>query len=143
MTPQEPGASVGFLLWHTTLRWQRSISAVLRPLDLTHAQFVLLASTWWLSRSGEQPNQIQAARQAGTDIKMTSQVLRTLEGKALLVRLPDPIDTRAKRLRVTPKGARLAKRAIAVVESADAEFFASVPHGEAVRFLTRLAHAPF
>lgn len=139
MTPQEPGASAGFLLWHTTLRWQRSIAAVLEPLDLTHVQFVLLASTWWLNGSGEHPNQIQVARHAGTDVKMTSQVLRTLERKTLIVREPDPIDTRAKRLRVTDHGAELAIRAITTVEAADAEFFSPIPHHEAVQMLTRLA----
>ncbi len=142
MTAEEPGASAGFLLWHTTLRWQRSIAAVLQPLDLTHVQFVLLASTWWLNRSGEQPNQIQVARQAGTDIKMSSQVLRTLERKALVVRTPDPVDTRAKRLRVTDHGGRLAVRAIEAVEAADAEFFAPVAHHEAVQMLTALAREP-
>lgn len=139
MTLQEPGASAGFLLWHTTLRWQRSIAAVLAPLELTHVQFVLLASTWWLNRSDEQPNQIQVARQAGTDIKMTSQVLRTLERKTLVVRTPDLVDTRAKRLRVTGHGAEVAVRAIAIVEAADAEFFAPVAQHEAVQMFTRLA----
>ena len=46
--PLDPQNSPGFLLWHVTLRWQRDIAAALAPLDLTHVQFVLLASTWWL-----------------------------------------------------------------------------------------------
>src|SRR5438093_8890715 len=49
----------------------------LRPLDLTHVQFVLLACTWLLNEQGERPTQIELAAQAGTDIKMTSQVLRS------------------------------------------------------------------
>jgi DNA-binding MarR family transcriptional regulator len=114
----------------------------LRPFDLTHVQFVLLASTWWLGRSGERPNQIQTARHAGTDIKMASQVLRTLERKALIVRESDPVDARANRLRVTRQGARLAVRAIAAVEAADAAFFAVVPGNAALKVLTRLAHGP-
>ena len=44
-----PGESPGFLLWHTTMRWQRSMAAALHPLGLTHMQFVLLASAWWMS----------------------------------------------------------------------------------------------
>lgn len=71
-------------------------------------QFVLLACTWWLNTQGEHPNQLAVARQAGTDVKMTSQVLRTLEGKGLIEREVDPADTRAKRLRVTDTGAELA-----------------------------------
>ncbi|MFD8983525.1 MarR family winged helix-turn-helix transcriptional regulator, partial [Streptomyces sp. NPDC059564] len=115
-----PGDSPGFLLWHATLRWQRDISAALAPLGLTHVQFVLLACTWWLNSAGEHPNQLALARQAGTDVKMTSQVLRALEQKGLVAREVDPADTRAKRLRVTEAGAELAPRAIAAVEKADA-----------------------
>lgn len=134
-----PGDSPGFLLWHATLRWQRDISAALAPLGLTHVQFVLLACAWWLNSRGEHPNQLALARQAGTDVKMTSQVLRALEQKGLVAREVDPADTRAKRLRVTEAGAELAPRAIAAVEQADAEFFAAVPLDEALPLLRRLA----
>ncbi|MER6446420.1 MarR family transcriptional regulator [Streptomyces venezuelae] len=137
--PLSPGESPGFLLWHATLRWQRDIAAALAPLDLTHVQFVLLACTWWLNSQGEHPNQQTVARQAGTDVKMTSQVLRTLEQKGLVEREVDPADTRARRLRVTDAGADLAPRAIAAVEQADARFFRPVPVGDAVALLGRLA----
>ena len=123
--PLHPNDSPGFLLWHATLRWQRGIAQALAPLDLTHVQFVLLACTWWLNEQGERPSQIALAGQAGTDIKMTSQVLRSLERKGLVEREVDTADTRARRLRVTRRGARLAPRAIAVVEQLDSHFFAA------------------
>ncbi|MEV5282845.1 MarR family transcriptional regulator [Streptomyces sp. NPDC051993] len=135
-----PGDSPGFLLWHATLRWQRDIAAALGPMDLTHVQFVLLACTWWLNTHGERPNQQALARQAGTDVKMTSQVLRALEAKGLIEREVDPADTRAKRLRVTSAGAELAPRAIAAVENVDARFFQPVAHDNAVAMLSRLAN---
>ncbi|MCX5207778.1 MarR family transcriptional regulator [Kitasatospora sp. NBC_00240] len=134
-----PGDSPGFLLWHATLRWQRGIAAALAPLGLTHVQFVLLACAWWLNSQGEHPNQLTLARQAGTDVKMTSQVLRTLEQKGLVEREVDPADSRAKRLCVTALGAELAPRAIAAVEQVDAEFFRPVPRDQAVALLGRLA----
>ena len=121
--PEGPAASPGFLLWHLTLAWQRAVTAVLEPLGLTHVQFVLLACTWWLGRQGQVPNQLQLARQAGTDVKMTSQVVRRLEAKGLLQRQVDPGDSRARRLRLTAEGQRLARRAITAVERADAQFF--------------------
>ena len=121
--PLDPDDSPGFLLWHVTLRWQRDIAAALAPLDLTHVQFVLLATTWWLNSRGEDPNQLTLARQAGTDVKMTSQVLRKLEAKGLIRREVDTADTRAKRLHVTSRGSELAVQALAAVESADARFF--------------------
>jgi DNA-binding MarR family transcriptional regulator len=121
--PEGPAASPGFLLWHLTLAWQRAVTAVLEPLQLTHVQFVLLACTWWLGSQGQVPNQLQLARQAGTDVKMTSQVVRRLEAKGLLQRQVDPDDSRARRLRLTAEGQRLAQRAIAAVEEIDARFF--------------------
>ncbi len=126
MPPLDPEESPGFLLWHATLRWQRDIAAALAPLDLTHVQFVLLAGTWWLNSHGEDPNQLTLARQAGTDVKMTSQVIRKLEAKGLVLREVDPADTRARRLRVTERGAALAREAITVVEGVDRAFFRPV-----------------
>src|ERR1700749_1881847 len=125
--PLSPEDSPGFLLWHVPLRWQRDIAAALAPLDLTHVQFVLLATAWWLNSHGEDPNQLTLARHAGTDVKMTSQVLRKLETKGLIRRDVDTADTRAKRLRVTGRGAELASQAIVAVESADARFFHAIP----------------
>jgi DNA-binding MarR family transcriptional regulator len=117
---KRPEESPGFQLWHLTLRWQRDIAAVLKPLGLTHVQFVLLASTWWLNAHAEQPNQVTLAAHAGTDVKMTSQVIRTLEQKGLVTREVDSVDTRARRLVVTKAGAALAPRAIKAVEAVDA-----------------------
>lgn len=75
---QKPEQSAGFLLWHVSLRWQRDVAAALQQLDLTRVQFVLLATAWWLNRQGEQPSQVAVATAAGTDVKMASQVIRTL-----------------------------------------------------------------
>jgi DNA-binding MarR family transcriptional regulator len=73
---------------------------------------------------------------------MTSQVLRSLERKGLIEREVDTADTRARRLRVANPGARLAPRAIAVVERVDSEFFADVPVGQTLSFLRRLVQLP-
>lgn len=120
-----PASSPGFLLWHVTHAWQRAVAAALGPFELTHVQFVLLACVWWLEGQGCTPNQLQLAHQAGTDVKMTSQVLRKLESKRLIERSVDPADSRARRLRTTPAGTRLARRAIVAVEDVDARFFAA------------------
>ena len=126
LTVEGPDHSPGFWLWHATLRWQRAITAALAPLELTHAQFVLLSCAWWLNEHGHVPTQLDLARQAGTDVKMTSQLVRKLEAKGLLERTPDERDSRARRLRTTAEGARLAQHAIDVVERVDAEFFQPV-----------------
>lgn len=137
--PLDPEESPGFLLWHVTLRWQRMIAAALAPLDLTHVQFVLLATAWWLNSRGEDPNQLTLATQAGTDVKMTSEVLRKLEAKGLIVRTVDAADTRAKKLRVTDRGAERAIQAVAVVEAADAAFFQAADPAALLAMLRPLA----
>jgi DNA-binding MarR family transcriptional regulator len=119
--------SPGFLLWHATLRWQRAITEALAPLGLTHVQFVLLASTWWLCEHDGPPRQRDLAEHAGTDPMMTSQVARALVTKGLLVREVDPDDGRAWRLRPTKAGTDLARRAVALVEDADTSYFDAVP----------------
>jgi hypothetical protein len=87
-------AKPGFLLWRATLSWQRRIRSALAPHDLTHVQFVLLASLWWLEdHEPEPPTQASLAAQAETDRMMTSQVLRKLEARDLLERIPDPTTT--------------------------------------------------
>jgi DNA-binding MarR family transcriptional regulator len=113
--------------------------SALAPLDLTHVQFVLLACAWWLGRAGEVPNQVQVAAQAGADVKMASDVLGRLEAKGLVTRATDPADSRAKNVLVTPQGARLAARAIGVVEDADARFFSGVDSPALVSVLRGLA----
>ncbi|MGI8329013.1 MarR family winged helix-turn-helix transcriptional regulator [Actinomadura scrupuli] len=121
-------SSPGFLLWHANLRWQRSITMALKPLGLTHVQFVLLASAYWLGRNAEPPSQRELADHAGTDAMMTSQVVRTLEGKGLIDRTADPADSRVKRLHVTQAGRTVALRAIEKVEAADRDYFRQVAH---------------
>ena len=135
--PLDPDDSPGFLLWHVTLRWQRDMATALAPLGLTHVQFVLLATTWWLNSRGQDPNQLTVARQAGTDVKMTSQVLRKLETKGLVRRDVDTADTRAKKLHVTDRGADLAVQALAAVEGADAKFFQPTPDTAALLAMLR------
>ena len=130
--------SPGFLLWHATLRWQRAIAEALEPLGLTHVQFVLLASTWWLCEHGGPPRQRDLAEHAGTDPMMTSQVARTLVSKGLLVREADPAEGRAWRLRPTRAGAALARRAVVAVEAADTAYFAQLEAPDRDAFVTGL-----
>lgn len=120
----EPGQSPGLLLWRATLSWQRGITAALKPLGLTHVQFVLLVSAWWLTQvAGEQPSQRRIAEHANTDAMMTSQVIRTLADKGLLLRSTNPDDARAHVIEVTKEGVELAVRAVRVLEEADRLFF--------------------
>ncbi|GAA2229150.1 MarR family transcriptional regulator [Herbiconiux moechotypicola] len=120
------GNSLGFMLWHASLRWQRTMDAVLSTLGLTHAQFHMLATVWWLSREGAVPNQRHVAEHAGMGEVMASQVLRSLQKNELIVRSTHPDDARAMALSVTARGKELAERAVAAVDEVEREFFDQV-----------------
>lgn len=129
----EPGSrfgsawdSPGFVLWRTTLRWQRAMRDALQPHGLTHPQFVLLVSAWWLEEHDGPPSQRRLADHAGTDAMTTSQVLRTLASAGLVARGRDSVDTRIVRVTVTGEGRRRLRDALADVEAADVAFFASI-----------------
>ena len=115
--------SPGFSLWQVSSLWQRRINAGLRPFNLTHAQFVLLASLMWLADNETPLTQAQLASHAQMDTMMTSNVLRTLEAKGLLTRDAHPTDMRAKSLTITDAGRALAAETVRVVETIDREFF--------------------
>jgi len=120
--------SPGLMLWRVTNAWQAAQRAALKPYDLTHVQFVLLASLTWLGGvgTGEPVTQRHLAQHAGTDPMMTSQVLRTLEAKGLVTREAHPTDARARALAATATGVALVNRAIGAVETVDRDFFAAL-----------------
>lgn len=134
-----PATSPGFQMWLVVLAWQRTITAALRPHELTHVQFVLLVSTWWLTEQGQPPTQRELAEHAGTDQMMASQVLRRLEAKGLVERTVDELDTRAKRVHLTPSGRTSLEKALPTVDKTDADFFSPVSRPQLLRVLTRLA----
>jgi DNA-binding MarR family transcriptional regulator len=111
--------------------------ATLEPFGLTHVQFVLLASTAWLTRDGAEITQIELAAHARTDPMMTSQVLRALEAKQLMRRTPHSRDRRANRAELTGRGHALVAVAVPAEESADATFFAAL--GKDAPAMTRLS----
>lgn len=117
--------STGLLLWQVTNRWQAAQRAALKPFDLTHVQFVLLASLTWLDADGP-VTQRQLADHAFTDPMMTSQVLRVLESRGLIERVAHPDDKRAWSLTATTAGVKLANRANAAVEECDRDFFSAL-----------------
>lgn len=122
-----PKESPGFLLWQLAMRWQQALRPALAALDLTHAQFVLLASAAYLGgQKGSEDDPITQkvlADHARLDAVTTSEVLRTLESKGLVERRPHPADARARAVVVTKAGKALARRAIPAVEEADAAYF--------------------
>lgn len=121
-----PENSPGFLLWQVSTNWRRQVEAALATLDLTHPQFVILASVGWLTRQGDQVTQVEIARHCRTDVTMTSQVLRTLERHGYIERKQREGDERSKLPHITAKGTAVIGKAIPLVEGVDREFFAKL-----------------
>lgn len=118
-----PEQSPGFLLWQVSTKWRREIETALATMNLTHPQFVLLASLGWLTRHQATVTQVELARHCGTDVNMTSQVLRSLEQKGYIERHRRKGDERSKFPQLTEQGAKLLEQAIPLVEKVDDDFF--------------------
>ena len=67
-----PEESPGFLLWQVSTKWRRQIETTLAALDLTHVQFVLLASIGWLTRDDNRITQVELACHCQTDLTSSS-----------------------------------------------------------------------
>jgi DNA-binding MarR family transcriptional regulator len=119
---ETPKKSPGFLLWHVSTAWRSRIEAELKTLGLTHPQFVILATTGWLTRNGEPVTQVAIGKMAGLDPNTNSQILKGLEKKGLIHR-GQSTDGRAKNVTLTPKGSKLLNRALPAVENEDNSFF--------------------
>ena len=64
---EAPEDSPGFLLWQTTITWQRLIKKALEAHDVSHAQFVVMAVLLWFEEHQEDPTQIAIARLSKLD----------------------------------------------------------------------------
>lgn len=123
---KSPSESTGFLLWKVTNLWQREIRKTLKKYDLTHTQFVILATTVWLSDKKSDLTQVEIANQIEIDKMLTSNVLRTLEKNGLLERSEHKTDTRAKTIRPTKNGVGILQKVVQEVEEFDDQFFGNI-----------------
>jgi len=103
------------------MKWRVAFDRALAPLHLTHAQYAFLASLSGLtsnetrSASEQQPSQRVLADHTGLEPLYISKLARALESSGLIVRSPDPADSRAVRLSFTPEGAEVTAKAVDVV----------------------------
>ncbi len=130
-------ARTGFALWNAALRWQRELTAALAPVALTPVQYALLSSALAYDRAHRRPpSQVILAQEAGTDTMMTSQVLRALEQRGLIVRGVDPADRRARRIVLTAAGTDTVASASPLVDALEERHFA--PDGQGTADLRRV-----
>jgi DNA-binding MarR family transcriptional regulator len=104
------------------MRWQRAIDVALRPLDLTHTQYLVLASAAGAIREqGDAVTQNAIARSAELDRATISNLVRKLEARGLLDRGMDATDGRRWRVILTQRGQRMLEKATSLVEATAAD----------------------
>jgi DNA-binding MarR family transcriptional regulator len=132
---EKPEDSPGFLLWQTTMTWQRLIKKALEPFEISHAQFVVMALLLWFEKQGYDTTQIEIAQWSKLDKMTVSKSLKKLATDRLLSRAEHTRDTRAKSVTLTAKGKALIRKLVPLVEQVDEQFFSIVSMREQQAFM--------
>ncbi len=122
-----PEDSPGFLLWQTTMVWQRQIKKALEVYDISHAQFVIMATLLWFKAHGYDTTQILIVNWSKLDKMTVSKSLKKLVTMGLVNRIEHETDTRAKSVSLTDNGKKLVHKLVPIVEGIDIRFFSKVP----------------
>lgn len=135
---EQPEDSPGFLLWQTTITWQRLIKKALDFYNISHAQFVILAITLWFESKNQEVSQSLIIRQSKLDKMTVSKALKKLVAEGYVKRLEHKEDTRAKSVLLTKKGKELVSKLIPIVEKIDDDFFGVVKKTERLSLINVL-----
>lgn len=116
-------ASIGLSFIKTYILWHKMIKEELSTINLTHPQFVVLASLGYLSQSNEELNQVAIAKHSDIDVMTVSTIIKNLEKNMLIIRSESKIDSRTKSVHLTEKGQMVLNQALPLVEEVDIKFF--------------------
>jgi len=132
--------STGLLFMRVYNKWHSIIKKELKKMNLTHPQFVVLASLAYLSQNGNEITQIMISKLAGIDVMTISQILSLLEKQNFVKRKEHSKDTRAKAVILSKKGEEVLQKAVPLVEQIDEIFFGKLDTDEEQfkHFLVRL-----
>lgn len=130
-----PEDSPGFLLWQTTIAWQRRIKKVLEPFGVSHAQFVIMALALWFEKHGQVPTQVLLSQASRLDKMTVSKALKVLVTQELVERSESVYDTRAKSIVLTLHGKGMIRKLVPLIEQIDTEYFSSLSKQEERSFM--------
>lgn len=142
---EKPEHSPGFLLWQTSMLWQRHIKAALEPYTISHAQFVIMATLLWFKAHNYDTTQILIITWTKLDPMTVSKSLKKLALQGFVERMEHETDTRAKSVALTNKGKALVHTLVPIIEKIDAEFFGIVAQPKQntlISILAKLARNP-
>jgi DNA-binding MarR family transcriptional regulator len=115
--------SPGFLLWQTTVTWQRLIKSALEPYNISHTHHVIMAILLWFEEHHYEATQVLISKWSKLDKMTVSNSLKKLGELGYISRVEHETDTRAKRVKLTKNGKSLARSLVPIVEKIDAKFF--------------------
>ena len=133
-----PEDSPGFLLWQTTMMWQRQIRSALEPYNISHPQFVIMATLMWFEANEHDITQILIINQTKLDKMTVSKSLKKLMEDGYLKRNEHQKDSRAKSALLTNEGKLMVKKLVPIVEGIDAQFFKSLSASQEKQFISIL-----
>lgn len=121
-------------------KWHSMIKKELKKMNLTHPQFVVLASLAYLSQDSNEVTQVMISKLSGIDVMTVSQILNLLEKNDFVKRKEHSRDTRAKAVILNKKGEEVLQKAVPLVEQIDEIFFEKLDTDEKQfkHFLARL-----
>ena len=121
-------------------KWHSMIKKELKKMNLTHPQFVVLASLAYLSQDSNEVTQVMISKLSGIDVMTVSQILNLLEKHDFVKRKEHSRDTRAKAVILNKKGEEVLQKAVPLVEQIDEIFFEKLDTDEEQfkHFLARL-----
>ncbi|NNF34932.1 MAG: winged helix-turn-helix transcriptional regulator [Saprospiraceae bacterium] len=123
---RKPANDSGYLLWQISNLWQRVINEILSLHEITHVQYLLLATIVWMKKNKLIITQNSLAKQAQSHKMMTSKVLRSLEKNGYVMRITRKDDSRYKIIELTDKGHNKYLDVKKVFEKEDAKFFEKI-----------------
>jgi len=118
-----PEDSPGFLLWQTAMIWQRQIKKALERYNISHAQFVIMATLMWFEAHHYNTTQILIVNWSKLDKMTVSKSLKKLVQMGFVNRMEHETDTRAKSVSLTDKGKDMVCTLVPIVEGIDSNFF--------------------
>lgn len=118
-----PEDSPGFLLWQTSISWQRQIKEALEPFEISHSSFVIMALLLWLDSNKIKPKQVLLANYSKLDKMTISKTLKKLSKDGLIEKSECIKDTRANKISLTQGGKHLMFRLVPIVENIDKSFY--------------------
>ena len=121
-------------------KWHSIIKKELKKMNLTHPQFVVLASLAYLSQDSNEVTQVMISKLSGIDVMTVSQILNLLEKNDFVKRKEHSRDTRAKAVILNKKGEEVLQKAVPLIEQIDEIFFKKLDTDEEQfkHFLARL-----